>query len=65
MTQIIPTDVYDKDGNLLRVEYHNLEGEFEIQAEWDERDEQNSENRERFRKWATTMVKRLGFEVKT
>ena len=65
MTQIIPTDVYDREGNLLRIEYHNLEGDFEIQAEWNPQDEQTSENRENFRKWATTMVKRLNYEVKT
>jgi len=63
MTKVIPTDVYDKDGNLLRLEFHNLEGEFEIQSEWDSNDEQTSENRESFRKWSYKMVKRLGFEI--
>jgi len=63
MTKVIPTDVYDKDGCLLRIEFHNLSGGFEVQAEWDPNDEQTSENREAFRKWAYTMVKRLGFEV--
>ena len=63
MIEVSPTDVYDKDGDLLRIEFHNLSGEFQIQAEWDERDLQTSENREAFRKWAYTMVKRLDFEV--
>ena len=59
----IPVDVYDKDGNLLRIDFNNELGDFLIQAVWDERDEQTSKNREYFRKWAYTMVKRLGFEV--
>lgn len=62
---LIPTDVYDKDGNLLRIEFHNLEGEFVIQAEWDENDPQDSEHREFFRKWSYKMVKQLGYEVAT
>ena len=63
MTKVIPTDVYDDEGNLLRIEFHNLEGKFEIQAEWDERDEQTSEKREAFRKWVYQMIKRLDFEA--
>jgi hypothetical protein len=63
MPKVIPTDVYDKDGSLLRLEFFNLEGEFEIQSEWDSNDEQTSENREAFRKWSYKMVKRLGFEI--
>lgn len=63
MTKVIPTDVYDKEGHLIRLDFFNLEGEFEVQAKWDPNDEQTSENREAFRKWAYTMVKRLGFEV--
>lgn len=63
MTKVIPTDVYDKDGNLIRIEFHNLEGEFEIQSEWDPTDEQTSENREQFRAWSYKMIKRLDFEV--
>lgn len=64
MIDVIPTDVYDKEGNLTRIEFHNLEGEFEIQAEWDPNDEQTSENRDHFRKWAYTMIKRLQYNLK-
>ena len=64
MVQVIPTDVYDNNGNLLRVEFHNSKGEFEIQAEWDERDLQTSDNREAFRKWAYKMIENMGFKVK-
>jgi hypothetical protein len=50
--KVIPTDVYDKDGNLLKIEFHNEQGGFEIQAVWDEDDEQTNENRKQFREWA-------------
>jgi hypothetical protein len=53
---LIPTDVYDKDGNLTRIEFYNNLGGFEIQAEWDPRDEQTSENRTKFREWAYRIV---------
>ena len=63
MTVVIPTEVYE-NGNLVRIEYYNEDDVFEIQAQWDENDEQTSENREKFRKWATGMVEKMGFEVK-
>jgi hypothetical protein len=63
MMKVIPTDVYDKEGNLIRLDFFDLEGEFQFQAEWDDRDEQTSENRSEFRKWAYQMAKRLDFEV--
>ena len=62
--QVIPTDVYDKDGNLLRIEFHDHEGKHQLDAEWDERDEQTSENREKFRKWAYKMAENLDMTVK-
>jgi len=61
--KVIPTDILDKDGNLQRVEYHDFAGNFQIQAEWDPRDKQTSENRDKFRKWAATMVEQVGFEI--
>jgi hypothetical protein len=62
---LIPTDVYDKDGNLLRIEFFDSDGEFVIQSEWDENDPQDSEHREFFRKWSYKMVRQLGYEVAT
>ena len=52
MKKAIPTDVYDKDGNMLRIDFHDGEGEFILQAVWDDNDEQTSENRVKFREWA-------------
>lgn len=59
----IPTDIYDKNGNLIEIEFHNVEGEFIVVAHWDINDKQTSQNREKFRRWAYQMVKRLGYEV--
>lgn len=61
--KVIPSDVYDKDGNLLRIEFYNELGSFEIQSLWDPTDEQTSENRDEFRKWSYVMVKRQNYEV--
>lgn len=52
MKKAIPTDVYDKDGNMLRIDFHDGGGEFILQAVWDDNDEQTSENRVKFREWA-------------
>jgi len=63
MTTLIPTDVYDKDGNMVKIEFYDTDGEFVIQSVWDEQDPQDSEHREFFRKWSYKMVKQLGYEV--
>jgi len=54
--RVIPTDVYDEDGNLTQIEFYNEAGSFEIQAEWDPSDEQTSENRTKFREWAYKFI---------
>jgi hypothetical protein len=61
--KVVPTDVLDKDGNLLRIEFHDFAGNFQFQAHWDKRDEQTSENRDAFRKWANKMATQLDYEV--
>ena len=60
----IPTDIYDRDGNMVAIEFNDAAGEFVVEAKWDERDEQTSENRVAFRKWAYNFVRNnLGYEV--
>jgi len=61
---VIPTEILDKDGNLVSIEYYNELGSFEFQAEWDPHDEQTYENREEFRRWSDIMAKRFEFTVK-
>ena len=60
---IIPTEIHDKDGNLEKIEYHDEEGKFVIQAVWDEIDEQTAENRDAFRKWATRLLAAKDYTV--
>jgi hypothetical protein len=55
-------DVYDKEGNLVRVEVYKTNGDFLFQSLWDPNDEQVSAKREAFRKWTKTMAERLGYE---
>jgi len=61
--RVIPIDQYDKEGNLTKIIFQGEDGEDKLDAIWDENDEQTSENRIHFRKWAYTMAKRTGFEV--
>ena len=61
--KVIQQDIYDKQGNLVRIEVTKEDGEFLVQFLWDERDEQTSEKREEFRKWASRHLKQAGHEV--
>jgi hypothetical protein len=63
MKKVIPTDVYDQDGNLIRIDFYNEAGEFEIEAVWNDEDPQDSANRIEFRKWAYKMLEQKGLEV--
>ena len=60
----IPVDIYDKNGNMIKIEFNTPSGEHVIDAVWDERDEQTSENRIEFRKWAYRQLEQQGHEVK-
>lgn len=60
----IPVDIYDGGGNLTRIEFQSENGEHIMDALWDPTDEQTSENRTAFRKWAYNFIKRKGYEVK-
>jgi hypothetical protein len=63
MKKAIPVDVYDKEGNMLRIEFNDGDGTHIIDAVWDERDEQTSEKRVEFRKWAYRMISQQGWEI--
>jgi hypothetical protein len=62
MSKAIPTDVYE-DGNLIRIEFHKLDGEHIIDVVWDSNDEQTSANREAFRKWAYRSLGQMDYKV--
>jgi hypothetical protein len=63
MKRAIPVDVYDKEGNMLRIEFNDMEGNHIIDAVWDQNDEQTSEKREAFRKWAYDFIQNKDYEV--
>jgi hypothetical protein len=60
----VPVDIYDKDGNMTKIEFNTRSGEHIFDAIWDERDEQTSEKRIEFRKWAYRQVEQHDYEVK-
>ena len=57
----LPIDIYDKAGNLLRIEMFDDDGKHIFDAHWDETDEQTPKNREEFRRWAYSMARRKGY----
>jgi hypothetical protein len=62
MMKVVLTDVYDKDGNLVKIDVHDMDGQFVIQIVWDENDEQTSENRKAFREWANRQLKQRDYD---
>lgn len=63
MKRAIPVDVYDKDGNMVRIEFNDMNGNHIIDAQWDPTDEQTSENRIKFREWAYRFINQKDYEV--
>jgi hypothetical protein len=61
----VPADIYNKDGQLVKIEFTTPSGEHIIDAMWDASEEQTSENRVKFREWAYRMIKQKDYEVKT
>jgi hypothetical protein len=59
----IPVDIYDKEGNMLRIEFNDGSGNHVVDAVWDQNDAQTSENRIKFREWAYKMLQNKGYEV--
>jgi hypothetical protein len=59
----IPVDIYDKDGNMLKIEFNDGAGNHVLDAIWDQNDAQTSENRVKFREWAYKMLQNKGYEV--
>ena len=64
MKKAIPTDIYDKDGNLVKIEAREEDGQHILDIVWDENDEQTLENRAEFRKWAYGFLeKNKGYQI--
>jgi|CryBogDrversion2_5_1035270.scaffolds.fasta_scaffold08268_4 hypothetical protein len=56
-------DILDKDGNLVKISAHEIDGEHIFDALWDERDKQTHENRQEFRKWVANMLRNKGYKT--
>jgi len=61
--KLIPTDIYDKDGNMVKIEFYDHASNFVIESVWDDQDPQDAEHRDFFRKWSYKMMDQLGYEV--
>jgi hypothetical protein len=56
---LTPIDQYDKEGNMLGIQFTDSTGKDVVFAAWDEQDAQTSENRVLFREWAYRFVAQL------
>jgi len=66
MKRVILADVYNDQGEMVRIEATDpSNGEAVLDFVWDPRDEQTSENREAFRKWAASWLLRKGYETRS
>lgn len=63
MKPAVPVNIYDKEGNLTKIELYDTDGGHIIDVLWDPNDAQTPEKRVEFRKWAYTMANRKGFTV--
>lgn len=61
--KLTPIDVRSDKGELTQIEFYEPDGEFYIQAVWDNDDEHTPENEEYFRKWAYKLMRDAGHEV--
>jgi len=62
MMKVVMADIYDKSGNLEKINVHDLEDNFILQIMWDDQDEQSFTNRKHFRLWAIRQLKQRGYE---
>ena len=60
--KVVMADVYDKLGNLVKINVHDLKGNFILQIMWDEQDEQTSANRKHFREWSIRQLNQRDYE---
>ena len=59
----LPIDIYDSDGNMVRIEFTDSNGKHILDAVWDDSDAQTSENRTHFREWAYKFLINQGWEI--
>ena len=58
-----PTEILATNGELQKIEFHDVDGNFIIEALWDPNDKQTSEYHDLFRKWAYSIMKDKGYKV--
>jgi hypothetical protein len=61
--KLLCIDIYNKEGELVRIECHTYSGEFVMQFLWDIHDPQTSEKREEFRKWVSRHLRQSGYDT--
>lgn len=59
----VQTEIFDKDGNLTKIEIYLSNGEHLFDALWDPRDEQTHDNRVAFREWVNRQIRNHDHEA--
>jgi hypothetical protein len=59
----VQTEIFDKDGNLTKIEVYLSTGVHLFDALWDPRDAQTHENRVAFREWVNRQIRSHYHEV--
>lgn len=65
MKRAIPVEVFNEEGDLLRIEFYDMNGEHIIDALWDQTDPQDMEHRVAFRSWAYKHLENKDYSVMT
>jgi len=61
--KISQSEIHNEDGDMIRIEFYDTNGEHIVDALWDENDAQTPENRIEFRKWAYHMMRQKGYKI--
>ena len=58
-----PTEILATNGEMQKIEFHDADKNFIIEAIWDSRDTHTTENYDAFRKWAYNIMRDKGYKV--
>ena len=61
--KVYPTEILSTDGVLQKIEFHDENKNFIIEAVWDPNDKPTPENYDLFRKWAYNFMRSKGYIV--
>jgi hypothetical protein len=61
--KLINKEVFNEDGEMVKIVFSAVDGGHVIDAVWDEQDPHDEEHRIAFRQWAYRIMRQKGYEV--